>query len=46
MLEDALAELLKVARKRTKTAASSNGDKKSPPPAPRAPSGQSRQASP
>jgi WS/DGAT/MGAT family acyltransferase len=47
MLEDALAELVKEARKRTKAAASSNGvKKKSPPGAPRAPSTQSRQASP
>jgi diacylglycerol O-acyltransferase / wax synthase len=46
MLEDALAELLKEARARSKAAASSNGVKKSPQGAPRAPSTQSPQASP
>ena len=47
MLEDALAELLEEARKQTKAAASSNGvNKKSPQGARRAPSTQSRQASP
>jgi diacylglycerol O-acyltransferase / wax synthase len=47
MLEDALAELLAEARTRAKAAASSNGVKnQSPPGARRAPSGQSRQASP
>ncbi|MBA3263623.1 MAG: wax ester/triacylglycerol synthase family O-acyltransferase [Thermoleophilaceae bacterium] len=47
MLEDALAELLKEARARTKATASSNGvKKKSQQGARRAPSGQSRQASP
>jgi diacylglycerol O-acyltransferase len=47
MLEDALAELLKEARKSSKEAAKSNGvKKKSPPGARRAPSTQSRQASP
>jgi diacylglycerol O-acyltransferase / wax synthase len=47
MLEDALAELLKEARKHSKAAASSNGvKKKSPPGARPAPSSQSRQASP
>jgi WS/DGAT/MGAT family acyltransferase len=47
MLEDALAELLKEARSRTKAAASSNGvKKKSPGGAGRAPNTQSPQASP
>jgi WS/DGAT/MGAT family acyltransferase len=47
MLEDALAELLKEARKHAKAAASSNGvKKKSPQGARPAPSTQSRQASP
>ena len=47
MLEDALAELLKEARKRTKESARSNGvKKKSRPDAPREPSTRSRQASP
>jgi len=47
MLEDALAELVKEARKHAKAAASSNGvKKKSPQGARRAPSTQSRQASP
>jgi diacylglycerol O-acyltransferase / wax synthase len=50
MLEDALAELLKEARKRTKTAAKasakSNGVKKSGSDGPRAPSTRSPQASP
>ncbi len=47
MLEDALAELLEEARKRTKEAASANGVKQKPPQgARRAPSTQSPQASP
>jgi WS/DGAT/MGAT family acyltransferase len=47
MLEDALAELLKEARKATKESARSNGvKKKSRPAAPREPSTRSRQASP
>jgi hypothetical protein len=47
MLEDALAELLKEARKVTKAAAASNGvKKKSPQGARRAPNAQSRQPSP
>jgi diacylglycerol O-acyltransferase / wax synthase len=47
MLEDSLAELLKEARQRSKAAAKSNGvKKKSPQGARRAPSTQSRQASP
>jgi diacylglycerol O-acyltransferase / wax synthase len=46
MLEAALAELLKEARKRSKVAAKSNGVKKSRPDGRPAPSTQSRQASP
>ncbi|MEA2330947.1 MAG: diacylglycerol O-acyltransferase / wax synthase [Thermoleophilaceae bacterium] len=46
MLEESLAELLAEARKLTKAAARSNGVKKPPPGAPRAPSTRSPQASP
>jgi hypothetical protein len=47
MLEDALAELLKEARKTSKASARANGvKKKSRPGAPREPSTRSRQASP
>jgi diacylglycerol O-acyltransferase len=46
MLEESLAELLKEARSRAKAAERANGSKKTPPGARRAPSTQSRQASP
>jgi diacylglycerol O-acyltransferase len=46
MLEDALAELVKEARRRTKATAKSNGVKKSRPDGPREPSTRSPQASP